>query len=101
MSRRATAARLPPSLSLCGCHYVAWPAASRCHQCQCWFSLAFVPMCKYLTIMCIAQWADNAVLAVPVDGLHRERRQADCDVLCAAFLRSRVTNPLTGVRNDR
>ena len=32
-----------------------------------------------------------------MDSFHRERRKADGDIFCAAFVRSGVTDPFTGV----
>ena len=38
---------------------------------------------------------------IAVNRVHRESRQADRDVLCAAFVRSGVADPFTGVGDDR
>jgi len=37
---------------------------------------------------------------IAVNRVHRESRQADRDVLCAAFVRSGVADPLAGVGDD-
>src|SRR5947209_8350502 len=39
--------------------------------------------------------------SIPVNRFHRKRRQAHCDVLRAAFVRSRITHPLAPMSHHR